>query len=92
MMQIVKAVLLFALAGGAAASPLADIFPRGDIAELPGGVDFDSMFDGGFSTTTLLPVADASDAVLSKRGRKRFDLKNQITLNWKNGMCSMFPP
>ncbi|KAK4208599.1 hypothetical protein QBC37DRAFT_378935 [Rhypophila decipiens] len=84
MMHIIKAALLFVLAGGAAASPLLDILPRGDVPDMPGGVDFDSMFDGAFTTTTLLPVAENSDAVLAKRGNDKFNLKDKITLNWKN--------
>lgn len=86
MVQTVKSILLCALAGGAAAFPLTEILPRGDVPDIPGGVDFDSMFDGDFSTATLLPVPDTSDAAtLSKRGNKKFDLKDEITLNWRNG-------
>ena len=86
-MHFSKSVLGLLLAGGAFASPVMDIFPRGDVVTpQEGDIDFSKMFEGDTAPAPLEPVDDDDDNTsIAKRAAKKFDLKDQITLAWKNG-------
>jgi hypothetical protein len=80
-----QSLIPLALVASVAASPLAGLFARQDVPDQP-DVDFGQLFDGGSAFTTLEPISEDNSTVLGKRGVKKFDLKDQITLQWKNGL------
>jgi hypothetical protein len=81
-MRFTQSLITALLAGGALAFPLADMFTREVVPE-QGEIDFTKMFDGDTPVVPLAPVSE-TNGTLTKR-KERFDLKDQITLSWKNG-------
>jgi hypothetical protein len=82
-MRFSDSLLVLVLATRALAAPLVDLAGLAAREEEADSMDVDWSQFGDTPVVPLEPVAD-SNATLAKR-KEKFDLKDQITLAWKNG-------